>query len=275
MRQAASRNFRTAIMAAISLAFILPLLFLVATAIRTRQDYIMSPGGLPKSFTLDNIIAAWTQASLGQALVVSLIVAVIACLVCASTALAGAFWFRIHHGRVARGLNVLLIAGYAIPMVAWLIPVFVMLASARLVNNIIVAGIIAGIATLPFAIYLIHTFFRQALTSELLEAAALDGARVLKIFWYIAVPMSRPALASVVALVFVWTFGDLLMAATLLQGNPQVYTLTLAATTLSTREEVNLQGQAAAALVSLIPVLLVFMVAQKSLASGFGAGSGK
>ncbi len=98
---------------------------------------------------------------------------------------------------------------------------------------------------------------------------------MLKIFWYIAVPMSRPALASVVALVFVWTFGDLLMAATLLQGNPQVYTLTLAATTLSTREEVNLQGQAAAALVSLIPVLLVFMVAQKSLASGFGAGSGK
>lgn len=275
MRQAASRKFRTAIMAAISLAFILPLLFLVATAIRTRQDYIMSPGGLPKSFTLDNIIAAWTQANLGQGLVVSLIVAVIACLVCASTALAGAFWFRIHQGRVARGLNVLLIAGYAIPMVAWLIPVFVMLASARLVNNIVVAGIIAGIATLPFAIYLIHTFFRQALTSELLEAAALDGARVLKIFWYIAVPMSRPALASVVALVFVWTFGDLLMAATLLQGNPQVYTLTLAATTLSTREDVNLQGQAAAALVSLIPVLLVFMVAQKSLASGFGAGSGK
>lgn len=275
MRQAASRKFRTAIMAAISLAFILPLLFLVATAIRTRQDYIMGPGGLPKSFTLDNIIAAWTQANLGQALVVSLIVAVIACLVCASTALAGAFWFRIHQGRVARGLDVLLVAGYAIPMVAWLIPVFVMLASARLVNNIVVAGIIAGIASLPFAIYLIHTFFRQALTSELLEAAALDGARVLKIFWYIAVPMSRPALASVVALVFVWTFGDLLMAATLLQGNPQVYTLTLAATTLSTREEVNLQGQAAAALVSLIPVLLVFMMAQKSLASGFGAGSGK
>lgn len=275
MRKAATRRFRTLIMALISLAFILPLLFLAGTAIRTRQDYIMSPGGLPKSFTLDNIVLAWTLANLGHALLVSFVVAVIACLVCASTALAGAFWFRIHQGRAARSLHSVLIAGYAIPMVAWLIPVFVMLANARLVNNIVVAGIIAGIASLPFAIYLIHTFFRQALSSELLEAAALDGARVLKVFWYIAVPMSRPALASVVALVFVWTFGDLLMAATLLQGDPQVYTLTLAATTLSTREEVNLQGQAAAALVSLIPVLLVFMLAQRSLAAGFGAGSGK
>ncbi|UDF33133.1 UNVERIFIED_ORG: carbohydrate ABC transporter permease (plasmid) [Roseateles sp. XES5] len=266
---------KTAIMTLISLVFIVPLLFLVGTALRTRQDYVSAPGGLPKSFTIDNIVLAWTQANLGQALLMSLVVSVIACLVCISTALPGAFWFRLHKGRVASKLSVILIAGYAVPIVAWLIPVFVVLAGMRLINNVAIAGIIEGVASLPFAIYLIQTFFRQSLTEEVLEAARLDGAGVIRSFWHIGVPLSRPALASVIALVFVWTFGDLLVAATLLQGDPSAYTLTLAATTLSTRETVNLQGQAGAALVSLIPMLLVFVLAQKSLAAGFGGGSEK
>jgi ABC-type glycerol-3-phosphate transport system permease component len=74
--------------------------------------------------------------------------------------------------------------------------------------------------------------------------------------------------------VFVWTFGDLLFAATLLQ-DPSVQTVTLATAGLSTRQDVNIQGQAAASLVALLPMVAVFLFAQKALTRGFASGGGK
>lgn len=269
------RRVRTSLAILITVPFVVPFLFLISTATRTRADYLSAPGGFPQSFTLDHIIEAWTEANLGRALLNTLIVCLVACLVCGTVAVAGAFWFRIHHGRGVAAMRLTLAAAYAVPMVAWLIPVFVIAAQSGLTGNLFIAGVVNGVATLPFAFYFIHTFYRQALSSELLEAAVLDGASVLQTFFRIAIPMALPAISAAVALTFVWTFGDLLVAATLLQADPNSYTVTLAATTLTTREDVNLQGQAGAALVSLLPTLVVFAVAQRALKQGFGAGSGK
>ncbi len=269
------RRTKTAIAIVISIPFIVPFLFLISTAIREPVDYMADPGGLPKSFTLANIVSAWVDADLGRALLSTLVTCVVACLVSAVAALAGAFWFRLNHGRSIDLLRWILVSGYAIPVVAWLIPVFVILANVGLTANLVIVGLINAVSALPFGLYLVHTYFQQVLTPELLEAATLDGAGVYRIFRAIAFPLSLPALASTIALVFVWTFGDLLIAATLLQGDPSVYTITLAATSLTTREDINLQGQAAAALVALLPTLVVFAVAQKALATGFGGVSDK
>jgi len=268
------RQVRTAVAALLTVPFIIPFLMLISTAVRERDDFASAPGGLPASFTFQNIVNAWTEADLADGLRSSLITCVVACVVCCTTALAGAFWFRIHQGRVVGAMRWLLVAGYAVPTIAWLIPVLVILAQHDLTNNLVVLGIVNGVTSLPFALYLMHTFFNQVLSAELLEAATLDGAGILRTFGRIAVPLSLPALASTIALVFVWTFGDLIIAVTLLQDT-SVQTMTLATASLSTREDLNIQGQAAASLVALVPMLLVFVGAQKALAKGFGGGSGK
>lgn len=268
-------RLRTTIAALLSIPFIVPFLFLIATATREHDDFIANPGGFPHSFTLDHIVMAWTEADLGSALVATFITCIVACIVCSITALAGAYWFRIHQGRWVGTLRMALAGAYAIPIIAWLIPVFVIAAHNGLTGNLVVAGIVNGVSSLPFAFYLVYTYYHQVLTRDILEAATLDGAGVMSSFWRIAVPLSRPALASVLALVFVWAFGDLLIAATLLQADPESYTVTLAATTLSTREGIDLQGQAGAALVATIPTIIVFLAAQRSLAKGFGGFSEK
>lgn len=264
---------RTSIAALLAVPFILPFLFLVGTALRTREDYVQAPGGLPSSLTFEHLVEAWQQADLGRAMLNTLLMCAVACVVCGTSAVAAAYWFRLQRARWAGPLRLVLAAGYAIPMVAWLIPVFAIAAQGRLVGSVVVAGIVSGVSSLPFAFFFVHTFLRQALSDELIEAAALDGAGPLRSFAWIGLPMAMPALAAALALTFVWTFGDLLVAATLLQADPSSYTITLAATTLTTREDVNLQGQAAAAVVSLLPTLAVFAIAQRSLKLGFGAGS--
>jgi ABC-type glycerol-3-phosphate transport system permease component len=270
----AERWLKTTIAVLITVPFIVPFLMLISTAFRTPKDYIDNPGGLPRSFTLSNLTGAWHGANLGSAVLSTLITCVVACAVCGLVALAGGFWFRVHQGRAAGWLRWLLVACYAIPTVAWLIPLFVALSQAGLTNSRVITGAVDGVASLPFAFYLVHNYFRQVLTVELLEAATLDGAGVLRTFRSIAAPLAGPVLASVTALVFVWTFGDLLVAATLLQ-DPSVNTLTLATASLATKDNVNLQGQAAAAFVALLPTLVVFLAAQKALARGFGATSVK
>lgn len=269
------RGLRTTIAALIAIPFVLPFLFLISTAFRARDDYIAAPGGLPHSFTWSNVIDAWQQADLGRALVNTLIVCVVACIVCSATAIGSAYWFRIHASTTANRTRWVLVIGYALPAVAWLIPVFVIASNIGLSGNLLVAGIVNGVSTLPFALYLVHTFFGQVLTKEMLEASELDGAGTYRTFGSIALPLALPVLAAVVALAFVWTFGDLLIAETLLQGDPSSYTITLAATSLSSRDNINLQGQAAAALVALVPTLIVFAFAQKALTLGFGGVSDK
>ena len=162
------------------LPFIVPFLFLVSTAIREPADYMADPGGLPKSFTIANVVGAWVEADLGRALLNTLLTCVVACLVCAAVALAGAFWFRLNHARSSDVLRWVLVSGYAIPVVAWLIPVFVMLAKVGLTSNLLIVGLINGASALPFGLYLVHTYFTQVLTAEVLEAARLDGAGVFK-----------------------------------------------------------------------------------------------
>jgi raffinose/stachyose/melibiose transport system permease protein len=270
----AGRQLKTAIALIITIPFIVPFLMLIATAFRTPRDYLDNPGGLPRAFTLSNLTSAWSGANLGLAVLSTLITCVVACVVCGAVALAGGYWFRIHQSWSAGWLRWILVSCYAIPTVAWLIPVFVAVSQVGFSNSRVITGAVDGVSSLPFAFYLVHTYFRQVLTTDLLEAATLDGAGVLATFRRIAVPIARPVMASVTALVFVWTFGDLLIAAVLLQ-DPSVNTLTLATAFLANKENLNLQDQAAAGLVALLPTLVVFLVAQKALARGFGAASGR
>lgn len=268
-------GLRTTIAALIVVPFVVPFLFLISTAVREHDDYIDTPGGLPHSFTVEHLIGAWQEADLGRALINTLLMCLVACLVCGSVSLAGGYFFRINQQRWTGPARMLLGAGYAIPMVAWLVPVFVIVAQAGWTGNVYVAGVVSGVSSLPFGFFFIHTFLKQSLSDEVVEAATLDGAGVFRAFLHVGIPLAGPALAAVLALTFVWSFGDLLIAATLLQSNVESYTLPLAATTLTTREDVNIQGQAAAALVSLLPTLIVFAVAQKALKQGFGGGSEK
>ncbi len=268
----ATSRMRTGIALVITLPFIVLFLMLIATALRTPKDYIDNPGGLPRSFTFANLTSAWPAADLGSAVISTLITCVVACAPCGLIALVGGFWFRIHQGRAASWLRWMLVSCYAIPEIAWLIPAFVTPSQVGLTNSRVVTGTVDRVSSLPFGFYLVHTYMRQVLTDDVLEAATLDGTSVLRTFSKIAVPAARPVLASIIALMFVWTFGDLLIAATLLRS-PSVNTLTLATAFLSTRENLNLQGQAAAGLVALLPTLAVFLAAQKAPERGFGASS--
>jgi ABC-type glycerol-3-phosphate transport system permease component len=264
----------------ITLPFIYPLLFLVMTAMRGADAYNRSPLGLDGFPTTTHIRDAWSSGDLGQGALNSLVavpVGVACCLVASSMA---AYWFFRHDGRFAKALLALILVGWLIPFAVYLVPFYIEVARLNLTDNLVFLGVAYGAIHTPFGTYFMLAYYRQALTREVLDAAAVDGASILRQFLRIVLPLARPAVGTLAALAFVWMWGEIIVAVVLL-ADPGKFTIVLSAnalvgqTLLGGGSANTVQIVAAATLISLLPMLSVIYVAQRAIVRGFGAGGVK
>lgn len=265
---------RTAIAVCLTVPFVLPFLFLVSTAFRTREDYIGSRVGLPHTLTIEHLRYAWTSARMGRAMVNSLLTTSIAVVVLVTVSLAAAYWFLRHRGPISRLLLIAIASLWVVPYVIYLLPLFITLSDLGLTDNLFILGFLYAATNLPFGIFFMYVYLQRGVPAEVREAAEVDGASSLREFRSIIVPLATPAIGTLGALAFVWAWGDLLLALVTLQSDDK-YTITVAATTLATRTDAGVQEVAAAAFLAILPLLVVFLAAQRAIARGFVAGVGK
>jgi alpha-glucoside transport system permease protein len=127
---------------------------------------------------------------------------------------------------------------------------------------------------LPFAIYLLANFFR-VLPSDLFESAEIDGAGPVTVFFRLILPLSVPALASLIIFQFLWVWNDLLVALIFIGGTPEVAPLTVTLTQLVGSLGQHIEYLTAAAFVSMVVPLIVFFTLQRYFVRGILAGSVK
>jgi alpha-glucoside transport system permease protein len=127
---------------------------------------------------------------------------------------------------------------------------------------------------LPFSTYLLANFFRQ-LPSDLFESAEIDGAGTLTVFFRIIMPLSVPALASLIIFQFLWVWNDLLVALIYVGGAPDVAPLTVNLANLTNSLGQDYRLLTGAAFFSMIIPLVVFLSLQRYFVRGILAGSVK
>jgi alpha-glucoside transport system permease protein len=229
----------------------------------------------PWHFTLANYQNVITHQGLGDAFKSSLIIAIpgtiLPVLVAAFAAYAFA-WMRFP-GRDWIFLTI--VALLVVPIQMTLIPIF------QLYTNFGLAGTYLGIWLahtaygLPFAVYLLRNFF-AALPADLFESARVDGASHVRIFTNILMPLSVPALASLVIFQFIWVWNDLLVALIYLGTDPSKAPLTLAVTNLvGSYGQGTYQILTTAAFISMALPLVIFFSLQRYFVRGILAGSVK
>ena len=138
-----------------------------------------------------------------------------------------------------------------------------------LVNNRL-AVIIPGLASV-FNIYLFRNFF-IAIPEEIIESARIDGAGIIRIFFRIMLPMSKPAIATVGVLSFISSWNDYIWPLMVLTDSSK-FSMQVAITTINTTQPVYINQVMAVLTISTIPLILVYIVAQKYILQGLG-GSG-
>jgi ABC-type glycerol-3-phosphate transport system permease component len=272
---------RTLVAALVAVPFAYPLIFLVVTAFRTSPAYNRHPLGFGGFPTWRNLSYAWHAGGLGHDVVNSLVAVSIGVTVCCAASVLAAFWFFRHRGWLAKGLLGLLFIGWAAPFASYLVAFYVILANHQLTDNLLILGVAYGAMYTPFGTFFVLSYQRQTLPTEILEAAGVDGASLLKQFTRIVLPLSRPALTTLAALTYAWLWGEVIVSVVLVGSDPAHFTVplgtnTLVGATLNASGSANsITAVAAATLIGLVPTLSVVYLAQRAIVRGFGTGGVK
>lgn len=266
---------------AITLAILwtIPTFGLFVTSFRPRAE-IRSSGWwtLPwnPELTLDNYQEALfgSSTSLSTFFVNSVVITLPAVIIPISLALLAAYAFAWID---FKGRNLLFVAVFAlqvVPIQVTLIPLLSQYVSWGLAGSFWVVWLSHSIFALPLAIYLLHNFMKD-IPPSLVEAARVDGAGHVKIFFRVLLPLLTPAIASFAIFQFLWVWNDLLVALVFAGGTPDVAPLTVRVAELAGTRGSQWHLLSAGAFIAMIVPLIVFLGLQRYFVRGLLGGAVK
>jgi len=176
-----------------------------------------------------------------------------------------------------KGRNILFVAVFAlqvVPIQVTLIPLLTQYVQWGLSGSFWTIWLSHSIFALPLAIFLLHNFMKD-IPKSLVEAARVDGAGHVTIFFRVLLPLLTPAIASFAIFQFLWVWNDLLVALTFAGGSPDVAPLTVRVAELAGTRGAQWHVLSAGAFIAMIVPLVVFLMLQRFFVRGLLAGSVK
>ena len=268
----------TLLAALIAILWTIPTLGLLITSFRPQSEIRRSGWWTvwqDPEFTLANYEAALFGGStnLSDYFVNSLVITIPAVIIPISIACMAAYGFAWIDFRGAGFLFIVVFALQIVPIQVTLIPLLTRFVDAGLNGTFWPIWIAHSIFALPLAIYLMHNFMNE-LPKELVEAAKVDGAGHLTIFFKIMLPLMLPAIAAFAIFQFLWVWNDLLVGLTF-GASPEVAPLTVRVAELVGSKGSQWHLLSAGAFISMIVPLIVFIAFQRFFVRGMLAGSVK
>lgn len=254
------------VLALLAIGWLLPFLWAVATAFKTETDAASGePGWIgPSGLTAEAFTAVlsqgnvylWAWNSLWTATAVTVITVAISAL--------AAYAFSRLDFRGRRWLFVVIIASIVVPPQVLIIPLFYEMLAFNLIDTH--WGLILPQVVAPAMVFILKRFF-DAVPIELEEAARVDGATRLRVFWSIVLPLSRPILASVAIFVFIGAWNNFLWPF-LVINDTTLMTLPVGLQTVISAYGVQYAQVMAQAVLAALPLIVVFLVFQKQIVKG-------
>ena len=258
------------LLAAVCVALV-PTVFMVLTALKSETEYTFDKIGLPDPFVLDHFRTVFFASPFFRWMANSAILAAGA--VALSTVVSSLAAYAIARMEF-KGRSLLFslsTALMAIPPVVMIVPLFVLYTQLNLISTYTGAIVIyAGLIT-PFSVYLLTTFFRT-LPNELFESARIDGAGDLLILWRIVLPLSLPALLTLVVVNALYVWNDLIIAIIFLQDDAK-RTLMAGISVFQGRYDNQIPLTMAGMAVASAPMLILYIAFQKYFIRGLMTGA--
>ncbi|MBF8186990.1 carbohydrate ABC transporter permease [Nonomuraea sp. K274] len=247
--------------------FVLPFLWMITTSLKSdAENLAFPPEFLPSAFHFENYAKGWSGTlPFNTFLLNSVLVTALSMLGNLISCVLPAYAFARLRARASGVMFALMLATMMIPREITLVPKYIMFANLGWVDTYLplVVPEFFGVA---LYIFLLRQFF-TTIPQELVDAARIDGASELRILWRVMLPLSKPALASIMLFSFVGNWNQYLESVIYLRTTEK-FTIPLGLAMFSGQYATQYNQMMAVALVTLMPILILFFIAQKTFIRG-------
>jgi multiple sugar transport system permease protein len=265
-RRPASLAFRYAILLGIAALYLFPFVVVLTTSLKPADEVFKIPVTLGSdNWTLDNYRAALVAMPFGRYLFNTALISSVTVLGQLFSSSVVAYSLAKIRWRGRDGLLVLIVATMMLPPQVTMIPVYIMWSKIGLTGSYLPL-LIPQFFGSAFFIFMLRQFFR-GIPEELLDAARVEGASDLRIYWNVVLPLARPALVALSIFAFMWAWTDFLLPLIYI-NDPTQYTLSIGLYSFFSEHGVEWGALMAASTLMSVPLILVFLVGQRQFVRG-------
>ena len=256
-----------------SLMVIFPMVWVVASSLKTDKEIFMSPWQLPSQLMFDNFVRAWGKANIGLYFANSLLVILPAIFfTLLFSAMAGYVLARFTFPG-NRFIFYAFLGGMLFPVMLALVPLFFLLQSLSIVDTRFGLVLVYIAYSLPFTVFFMTGFFKT-LPTEVLEAATMDGANNFQLFFLVVIPLAQNGLVSMGIFNFLGMWNQYILPLVLLTSSGKyVLSQGLAFLAHQQRYQSDWSGLFAAIVIVMLPTLIVYTIFQNQIQRGLTVGA--
>jgi N-acetylglucosamine transport system permease protein len=256
-----------------SVIVIVPFLWVLLSSFKTTKEILASPFSLPAHWGFDNYAHAWTDAGIRQFFLNTVIVVGVALVLVMLLGAMCAYVLARFKFPGARFIYYLMLVGLTVPIFLAIVPLFFVLKNIGLINTLPGLIMVYVAFALPFTVFFLYAFFKT-LPDDVYEAALIDGAGEWRAFFRIMLPMARPGIAAVAIFNFLGLWNQFLLPVAL-NTDQSKYVLTQGMASFASQAgyAVDFGALFAAVVITVVPVLIVYVIFQRRLEGSVSRGT--
>jgi len=250
--------------------YLIPFLYAVISSLKTMEELYMNPLSLPKVVAFENYIRIWTETRLPTAFLNSTLISALSIVLTLIASAPAAYSLTRWRFKGDRFLFSFIALGLMVPWPAFMFAILTIMRNLGLMNNLFSAVILYAAFNMPFSLMVLTAFFKS-IPKEYQESAIIDGASEVEILRRIYLPLSTPIIVTLSVIIFSNCWNEFMYALVLLQ-KPEVRTVPVALLDIMMQYSVQTNLVLAAAVLSTIIPLAIFLLFYRRIVEGLTSG---
>ncbi|MCD6343956.1 MAG: carbohydrate ABC transporter permease [Spirochaetaceae bacterium] len=264
-------NLGRVIFALVLLVYLIPILWMYSSSMRSNGEIVLDPLGLPTKIDFSNYGIAWEAADMGRHFLISFTITSISMVIVVVLSTLAAYAFSRLDFSGKKTLYIFFLIGLILPVQSFLIGLFIMFRTMGLLNSLWSVILPVSAIGLPLSILLSKNYF-DSLPSSLEESAFLEGAGTFQVYRLIILPLSVPIIATVITFTVIGVWNEFMIPFVMIQ-NSSLRPLTTSLYVFSTKYSANYALKLAALTMIATPMFIVYFAFQSQVQKGITAGA--